>query len=383
MSKSSDFTERLITKLMDDSRRLLVTILLMNNVVNVTASIIAATLTASYLDYFPIEPWAVFLIMSVVLTFVLLVLTEITPKIIGAHLSVRFAAVAAPFLYVIYLLTGWLVKGIILSTSWLKVSLGDRSAMSGEDMKTLADVAHDHDVLEEKEREMITSLAGFSERTVREIMVARMDMVAIPDDADFNDVLAIVRESGHSRIPVYHESLDNISGILYAKDLIPFLQAGPMVTAFDLTKLVRQPLYIPEGKRIYDLLKEFQSQRMHIGIVADEYGGTAGLVTMDDVIGEIIGDYQEDQPAAEPLIRKTAAGQWYADGKIPIGELEAELESNLSLDGDFETLAGYLLNAIGAIPKEKATLRRDGFEFTIEQMDGRRIAGVRIAVLNG
>lgn len=381
LAKSKKKNESSIPLILADSQKLLVTILLSNNIVNVLASIIAVTLTYDYLHHIPIDPVLVILIEVVVMTFILLILSEITPKIIGAQLSVRYAVFAAPLMTVILFFSTPFVWLIMRLTRWVHLPFQSADKISNDDLKTIADVVHEHGSLEENEKNMISSLAGFSERTVNEIMISRVDMVAVESDSDYQTVMETVRQSGHSRIPVFTESLDNINGILYAKDLITFLAADQGTKSFQIDKLIRQPLFIPEGKKVSDLLKEFQLKKMHIAIVVDEYGGTAGIVTLDDVIAEIIGEIHDEHDIEEPLYKQLAPNVWLFDGKTPVDVAEEVLETSLQTNDDgFETLAGFLLSLSGTIPKEKAIFRNGNMEFIVDQMEGRRIAKIKVII---
>lgn len=379
LSKSENQRERTISLILSDSQKLLVTILLVNNIVNVLASIIAVTLTYDFLHEIPVDPVLVIIFEVVVMTFILLILSEITPKILGAQLSVRYATFAAPLMSVILFFSTPFVWLIMRLTRWVHLPFKSAEKISNDDLKTIADVVHEHGNIEENEKEMISSLAGFSERTVNEIMISRVDMVAVESDSDYQTVMETVRQSGHSRIPVFTESLDNINGILYAKDLIPFLAAENEKMSFKIEKLIRQPLFIPEGKKVSDLLKEFQLKKMHIAIVVDEYGGTAGIVTLDDVIAEIIGEIHDEHDTEEPLYKLLAPNVWLFDGKTPVDVAEDVLDISLQTNDDgFETLAGFILSLSGTIPKEKTMVKLGRADFIVEQMDGRRIAKIKV-----
>lgn len=379
LSKSEKQGERTISLILSDSQKLLVTILLANNVVNVLASIIAVTLTYDFLQGILVDPFLVIIFNVVIMTFILLILSEITPKILGAQLSVRYAAFAAPLMLVILFFSTPFVWLIMRLTRWVHLPFQSAEKISNSDLKTIADVVHEHGSIEEDEKNMISSLAGFSERTVNEIMISRVDMVAVESDSDYQTVMETVRQSGHSRIPVFTESLDNINGILYAKDLIPFLAAENETKSFKIEKLIRQPLFIPEGKKVSDLLKEFQLKKMHIAIVVDEYGGTAGIVTLDDVIAEIIGEIHDEHDIEQPLYKQLAPNIWLFDGKTPVDIAEEVLALSLQTHDDgFETLAGFILSLSGTIPKEKAMYKQGPADFIVEQMEGRRIAKIKV-----
>lgn len=363
---------------MDNSKSLLSTILLGNTVVNVTASIVAAVVTLEILEQNHLDPLYGFLIEVVCITFTLLILSEITPKVIAANRSVSFAKFSAPLMYLTVILLSPITFVLNKFASLFSFSFKNREYFSGEDLKTIADVVHEQGNIEENEREMINSIVEFKDLTVKEIMVSRLDMIAVSSETNYQEIMKLIQTEGHSRIPLFEDSLDNIFGILYVKDLITFLADPEKAKTFDIKKISRQPLFVPEGKKLDDLLKEFQTKKMHIAIVVDEYGGTAGLVTMEDVIEQIIGDIQDEYDEESPMFKKIGPDSYIFDGKIPIEEAEQILNIKLEIGGEkFETLAGFILALAGTIPKEKAIFKKDNVQFIVEQLEVRRISKIR------
>lgn len=376
--KSKNSRDRLIADLLDNSNSLLTTILLGNTIVNVTASIIAAVFTLEAIEHFQLDSIYSFIIEVLVVTFVLLIISEITPKVLAANRSVRFAKRIVPFIYLVYLLLRPVTLFLNKLTGLFKFSFSGISHFSGEDLKTIATVVHEQGNIEENERQMINSIVEFKDLTVKEIMISRLDIVAAPADITYSEFLQFIKTEGHSRIPLFEESLDHIVGIIYVKDMIPYLSNPAKANTFDAKKIARQPLFVPEGKPLDDLLKEFQTKKMHIAVVVDEYGGTAGIVTMEDVIEQIIGDIQDEYDEESPMFKKIGQDSYIFDGKIPIEDAEKVLNIKLELgDEKFETLAGFILAFSGTIPKEKASFKKDHVQFIIEQMDMRRIAKIR------
>lgn len=376
--KSKNSSEKIIIQLLDNSKSLLSTILLGNTVVNVTASIVAAVVTLEILEQNHLDPLYGFLIEVVCITFTLLILSEITPKVIAANRSVNFAKFSAPLMYLIVILLSPITFVLNKFASLFSFSFKNREHFSGEDVKTIADVVHEQGNIEENEREMINSIVEFKDLTVKEIMVSRLDMIAVSSDTTYQEFMKLIQTEGHSRVPLYEDSLDNIIGIVYVKDLITFLANQEKSKTFDIRKISRQPLFVPEGKKLDDLLKEFQTKKMHIAIVVDEYGGTAGLVTMEDVIEQIIGDIQDEYDEESPMFKKIGPDSYIFDGKIPIEEAEQILNIKLEIgDEKFETLAGFILALAGTIPKEKAVFKKDNVQFIVEQLEVRRISKIR------
>lgn len=376
--KSKNSTEKLIIQLLENSKSLLSTILLGNTLVNVTASIIGAVVTVEVLEKYQLDSLYGFLFEVVVLTFILLIVAEITPKVIAANRSVSFSKFSAPIMYIFVIVLTPVTALLNKIASMFSFNVKKRDSFSGEDLKTIADVVHEQGNIEENEREMINSIVEFKDLTAKEIMISRLDMVAASTETTYDELMELIKKEGHSRIPLYEESIDNIVGIIYVKDMISFLSDKEKVKTFDAKKISRQPLFVPEGKKLDDLLKEFQTKKMHIAMVVDEYGGTAGLVTMEDVLEQIIGDIQDEYDQESPMFKKIAPDSYIFDGKIPVEDAEKVL--NIKLDfGDerFETLAGFILAIAGTIPKEKAIFKKDNIQFIIESIESRRIAKVR------
>lgn len=378
LRKGKNSRDRLIVDLLDNAESLLTTILLGNTIVNVSASIIAAVLTLDLITYYELPKAAAFIIEVIVITFILLVLSEITPKVFAANRHVRFSKSVAPFIYIIYLILSPLTFLVNKLAGVFKFRVNHHTSFSGDDLKTIATVVHEQGNIEDNEREMINSIVEFKDLAVKDVMVARLDIMAVPTDISYDDFMEFIKTEGHSRIPLYDESLDHIVGIIYVKDMIPFLTNRSKSNTFDARKISRQPLFVPEGKPLDDLLKEFQAKKTHIAVVVDEYGGTAGIVTMEDVIEQIIGDIQDEYDEESPLFKKLGNDTYLFDGKIPIEDAEQILNIKLEFaDEKFETLAGFILAYSGTIPKEKAVYKKDNIQFIIEQMDMRRIAKIK------
>jgi putative hemolysin len=203
-----------------------------------------------------------------------------------------------------------------------------------------------------------------------------MDMVAVEKESPIHEVLTLVEAEGHSRIPIYKETIDNIIGILYVKDLLAYSKGQSKTKG--LGELSRKPYFVPESKLIDELLREFQKERIHMAIVVDEYGGTAGLVTLEDVIEEIVGDIRDEYDQEKPLVKSVGKREWLVDGKIDIEELNEQLNLNLPSEEDFESLGGFIFSQLGAIPREKEIVQFEDFQFMVEKVVGRRIKSVRI-----
>ena len=231
----------------------------------------------------------------------------------------------------------------------------------------------------EKEQELMDSIIDFSDAIVREVMVPRIDMVCVEIKADLSRVVEELKKAGHSRIPVYEEKIDNIQGLLYAKDLLALLSRDQ--NSFDLKSILRKPYFVPEYKRIDELLREFQTNRIHMAIVVDEYGGTAGLVTLEDIVEEVFGEILDEYDKEALLIRKLEGGSFILDARLPIDELNSLLGTEFH-DDDYESLGGMVYHLMGKIPRQKEKTVFSGYSFTVEQVRAQRILYVRVEPLD-
>lgn len=232
----------------------------------------------------------------------------------------------------------------------------------------------------EKEQELMDSIINFSDRIVREVMVPRIDMVCVEINADLSTVVEELRKAGHSRIPVFEEKIDNIKGLLYAKDLLALLSQDE--NSFQLRSILRTPYFVPEYKRIDELLREFQSKRIHMAVVVDEYGGTAGLVTIEDIMEEVFGEILDEYDKEALLVKKLDSGSFILDARLPIDDLNSLLGTDFA-DDDFESLGGMVYQLMGKIPRQNERTEYSGYSFTVEQVRAQRILYVRVEPLDG
>ncbi|UCC80415.1 MAG: HlyC/CorC family transporter [Candidatus Zixiibacteriota bacterium] len=229
-------------------------------------------------------------------------------------------------------------------------------------------------ILEEDDREMIHGVVELGETMAKEIMVPRVDMVNVELNTPLEEVIEIIRKSGHSRIPLYRNSPDEIIGIIYAKDLLTYALKGGDV---DLAKIARKSYFIPENIKIDDLLAQMRKKKLHIAIVADEYGGTSGLVTMEDIIEEIVGEIEDEYDLEPPPIVKMGEGIYMVDATVTISDLNEELDLRLPED-EIETVGGLIYDLVGSLPETGQILEYDGIKFTVHEIDGQRIVKVKI-----
>ena len=365
--------------LLERPRRLLMSILVGNTIVNVAAATVAALFTSRLLPEEGMgSRWGI-LLEIVVVTLVILIFSEVSPKVFAVKQASRFALrVSLPLTGIVRLFApvAFLFEKV---TYWISALLGVQKEIpfvDEEELKTLFEVSEEKGALDRTEREMIHSIFEFRETMVKEVMVPRMDMVQVEKDTPVDEVLELVKEKGHSRIPVYDEKVDNIVGILFVKDILPYMKDKAKTPR--LLDLVRKPYFVPERKMIGELLREFQRDRIHMAIVVDEYGGTAGLVTLEDVIEEIVGEIRDEYDRETPLIRKVGDETWLVEGKMNIEDLNESLGLAIPTEEDFESLGGFIFSLLGRIPNEKDEVLYEDLRLIVEEVHGQRIKKVRI-----
>jgi CBS domain containing-hemolysin-like protein len=236
-------------------------------------------------------------------------------------------------------------------------------------------IAEENHEIEQEEREMIRGVFGLGETPVRSIMVPRTDVVALSAHDDFKNMVKTIIKSGHSRIPVYGDTIDNVLGFLYAKDLLSYLLKGEVPT--DITKILRPARFVPEGKMIDDLLKELQQMKEHIVIVVDEYGGMAGIVCLEDILEEIVGEIQDEYDNEEEEIKSVGPNMWLCDARAQIQDVNEALGTDLPMNGS-DTLGGFVFNMFGKIPVPHEEISYEDTLFRIENMDGHSIKRIRV-----
>lgn len=384
LAERSDRASARVLKLLERPRQLLISILILNTLVNVAAAIIAAVLTGSIAVAMNWSPTVTIVLEVLILTFVLLVMSEITPKLIATQHAVTYSRTVGGFLTVLHRILYPLSNLLASSTRLMqgRVSPGKRY-ISSEDLKALADVGEAHGTLEEEERELIYSIVEFGETSVREIMVSRLDVVALPISATLDEALALIRSSGHSRMPLYVDHLDNILGVVYAKDLLPHLHQDEGASRLDWTRIARPAIFVPLGKKLGDLLKDFQTKKTHIAIVVDEYGGTAGLVTLEDVLEEIVGEIRDEHDERDEELFERVDEQCYRfDARINLDDINEILGTELDTEAyDFETLGGLIFHVTGSIPDQGDEIEFDPLKMRIETLENHRIGQVLVEVL--
>ncbi len=362
-----------------ESDKLLATILVANNFVNVSIVILASFVTQNIVD-FGTSTTLKFIFEAVFITALILFFGEILPKVFASRHPVKFALWMAFPLIAIKKITHPISFLLLKSSSAVNKRLARKSkGLSMDDLShalelTSNDLSDDKDILE--------GIVTFGNKYVSEIMTPRIDVIDIDIKSTFNKVNAVIIESGYSRIPIYEDTPDHVKGILYVKDLLPHLNSSD---SFDWKQVIRQAYYVPETKKINDLLADFQSRKIHVAVVVDEYGGTAGIVTLEDVLEEIVGEINDETDDEEKNYITLPDGSLVFEGKTLLNDFHkiTDTEEKIFEDirGDAETLAGLLLEIKGEIPDKNELIEYKNYQFTIVSADARRIKKVKFKLI--
>ncbi len=386
LKEENSLLSNYIINLLENPRRLLVTILLGNTIFNVFATILSVSIALHFAEKYNYSKELVITIQIVCLTIFILVIGEITPKLFASKSPVTFSKFVAFPLYwtsvLIYPIAKILTDSIKFFVSKLKIDKSKTALLTSE-IADLADIGKEHGSLEEDEHELIHGLVDFKSLVTREVMTPRVDIVSIPLESSFDEVVNVITDSGHSRIPIFDDGLDSIVGILYAKDILAFLGNKEAEKNFSLKNISRESMFIPETKLISELLKEFQEKNMHVGIVVDEYGGTAGLVSLEDILEEIVGEIQDEHDNEEKEIIKINENKYILLGKVDIDELNELLNSNFqNEDDDYDTIGGFIFHQAGSIPEKGYNFNFNGYNFNVIEIDNNRISKVMVTKIS-
>ena len=368
----------LVRRMLSKPERLLATILIANNFVNVTIVILTNFVLGPIFKGMP-EVWS-FVLQTVILTFLILLFGEILPKLYARNHEEQWARKSATPLYIMTRLFMPLSSMLVRSQSIVgRVVTKKADALSTDDLSNALQIT---DVKNSDNKEMLEGILRFGDKTASEIMTPRVDITDIDVKSDFAEVMAIVNDSGYARIPVYDETQDNILGILYSRDLLPYIHKPE---SFDWRKLIRQPYFVPESKRIDNLLEEFRRNKIHMAIVVDEYGGTQGLVTLEDVLEEIVGDINDEYDEDEKTYTRIAENTFIFEGKTLLSDFfrvtGLDEDDYREVSEDVETLAGMILAIKGDFPKEKEPIVYRRCHLLVLDIDQHRIVNVRVKIM--
>ena len=386
-------TAEVLFHLADDSSRFLATIqvgvTLMGFFASATAAVNLSDGLAGVIAALPIQGIAAsakniaVLIITLLLTMVVLILGELVPKSVALAHSERIALFVARPVDLLARVAGPLIRFLVWATNRIARPFGGKPRrgmplITEEEIKTLVDAGQEGGVLEEDEKDMIYSVFEIGETLAREVMIPRIDMVAVEADTPLLEAADVAITHGHSRIPVYEETIDHIAGILYAKDLLKVLRQQGRSGSMRLADLARPAYFVPETKKVDVLLKELQQRRVHMAIVIDEYGGTAGLVTIEDILEEIVGEIQDEyDESEEPTIKRLGDGEYEIDARAQIDDVNDLLQVKLS-DAESDTLGGFIYNVLGKVPAPGDEIEVEGVRLKVLDVQDRRIGKIHV-----
>ena len=367
-----------VKKILDSPQKLLNTVLIGNNLVNILASTLATSVAIKLSKNNNI----ILALSTAFVTFLILVFSEVTPKNFAsqnpdkvalgtAKMIMFFAWILTPVVFVLNLVTNGFL--ILFGMKQEKKA----PVVTESDLKTIVDVGHEEGILKVDEKEMINNVFEFGSSTAKDIMIPRTDVIAVNLTAEYKDILNLFKDEGLSRIPVYNESIDNIIGILYLKDLV----FNAEQSNFDLKKYLRKPFFTYEYKPIRELFKVMRVKKIPMAIILDEYGGTSGIITIEDLVEEIVGDISDEYDENEKQIECIKENEYIIDGSTKIDDVNQELNINLKSE-EFDTIGGYLIGVLGYFPKANKIIKTDGLEFIVECVEKNRIEKVRAKLVD-
>lgn len=373
MAEEGNKKAQQIMKMLEEPNRLISTILIGNNIVNIGASAIATSLAISLWGNRGVG------IATGIMTFLVLIFGEITPKSYAAQNAEKWSLRIIEITRILSIIFLPIIKVFDLITNYMLKLTGSTAKrepfITEDELKLLVNVGQEEGLIAESERMMINSIFQFDDTLVKEIMTPRIDIISVEINEPLLNVVNIAIDAGHSRIPVFEESIDNIVGVIYAKDLLKGINKN--YHDMEIRKVMRPAYYIPENKKVRDLLAELRQAKVYIAIVIDEYGGTAGLVTIEDVIEEIVGEIQDEYDTEEEPIVNLEDGSILADARADIYYINEALGIDLP-DDEFETISGLVFNLLGHIPKEGEEISLGEIKIRVAKTEGRRIEKIRI-----
>lgn len=376
----------LIKKLLKEPQRLLATILIANNLVNIAIVLLFASVSDRLYQNIDLVFWGInmkFIVDVGLVTFLLLLFGEILPKIYASRNKLSFAMFMATPLNILNILFTLMNIPMQKFTQWVQDKFGSQTgSLSVGELSQALELTSEGDTTEE-EQMLLQGIVTFGNTEAKQVMTPRTEVFALDEEFSYKEVMSKIIEMGYSRIPIYKESIDNISGILYVKDLIPYIDTEDL----DWTSLVREAYFVPENKKLDDLLAEFKQLKIHLALVVDEYGGTSGIITMEDVIEEIVGEISDEFDEDDLMYSKLDDYTYIFEGKISlidfyeaVGLEESEIEEFEKAKGESETIAGLILETFKGFPKKNDKVKIANFLFTVEAFENRRIKQVKFTI---
>lgn len=371
---------KLIDGFLSKPKELLATILITNNFVNVGIIILATYISGSLIDFQGNE-WLQFIIQVIIITFLLLLFGEVLPKVYANNNAVRFVGFIVRPLSIFDKVFKPLSQILVVSSRIIDRKLQGKShKLSVDDLSNALELTSDENE-DKNEKKILEGIVKFGNTDVKQIMRSRIDVTALDQKSSFQQVLKTIRNTGYSRIPIYENSFDKIQGILYIKDLLPYLNKSEKL---NWNELIREVFFVPENKKIDDLLKEFQEKKIHLAIVVDEYGGTSGIVTLEDIIEEIVGDISDEFDDDNIIYSKLDEHNYVFEGKTALNDfyriLSIDGERFENAKGESDSLAGFILELTRTMPKKDEKISFDNYTFTIEGVNKRRVTRIKVSV---
>ncbi|MCL1587676.1 MAG: hemolysin family protein [Actinomycetia bacterium] len=364
---------RRLEQLVSDPERMLSTLLVANNAVNVLSATVATILFVSLIG----ETWGPW-VSTGVMTAVLLIFGEITPKTIAARypeeFSLRVAGtiwnlsiILAPIASFFSAITKGILKMLGIDTN------GDASTVTEDDIRALAELGHRGGHIEDAEREIIDAVFNLADRSVRDVMTPRLEIVTLPLPLSGATLRQAVADTGHSRFPVSPEDLDELTGIVHVKDLLQHPESGEA----NLSSLIKPPIYVPETMSILNTLQDMRARRYGMAVVVDEHGGVEGIVTVKDLVSELVGELQDEYDSREPVVLTIGSGQWVVDGRLDIEDLAETIQRDIT-EGPYSTVGGFIMALFEKVPDEGDQVTKDGVQYTVLSMDRQRVDSIRV-----
>ncbi len=376
LEESEDSRDARAFRLIRNPERLLATILIANNLVNIMM-VVVLTFAINQVARFN-SSLVSFLVQTVFMTFLLLLFGEIFPKLVARGRTMKWVRMAEPGVSLLYAMFGPLARIMVRSTFIVnRIVTKKEENISTDELEKALEIS---DVQEGKDKELLEGILSFGEREAREVMISRVDVTSLEFHDSWDEAVGVILDSGYSRIPVYDTSQDSICGILYSKDLLPYIGKTDRP---EWQSLIREAYFVPESRVLGELLEDFRKRKMHIAIVIDEYGCTQGIVTLEDVIEEIVGDIDDEYDEADRLYRKIAPDTYIFEAKVALADFCRALdigEESLGEIGDAETLAGLLLEIKGDFPTTKEAFERGPLRLQVIQMEKHRIVKVKVTL---
>jgi putative hemolysin len=372
----------LIARLLERPKKLLATILVANNFINIAIVLLFAYIGETLFSSIT-NTVGRFLLEVVTATFLILLFGEIIPKIYASRNRVKFSTFMARPLKILDVLFSPLSLPMRYVTIQIQNTLGKkRSNLSVDQLSQALELTNSNDTTQE-EQKILQGIVSFGNTDTKQVMRPRMDLFALNIETPFQTIIKEIIDNGYSRIPVYEESIDSIKGVLYVKDLLPHLHKDD----FDWTSILRDPYFVPENKKLDDLMVEFQDKKVHLAVVVDEYGGTSGLVSLEDIIEEIVGDISDEYDDDDLMYTKIDDKNFSFEGKTPLKDvykiigLDSDIEIFEARKGEAETLAGFVLEISGGFPRIGSKINFKDFVFTIESLERKRIKQIKLTLL--